>query len=108
MPNIFISYRRDESAGYAGRIHERLATLYGSDAVFMDFDDISPGMDFVQTIENRLSSCQVLMVLIGKRWLSVQNADGKRRIDDPIDFVRIEIATALARRVTVIPVLLNN
>src|SRR5689334_8256872 len=67
MPKVFISYRRDESTGYAGRIHERLARLYGTDCVFMDVDDIDPGTDFIATIESRISSCDVLLVLIGNR-----------------------------------------
>jgi hypothetical protein len=64
MLKIFLSYRRDESTGYAGRIHERLAHLYGPDSVFMDMDDIEPGTDFVKTIESQVSSCDILLALI--------------------------------------------
>jgi hypothetical protein len=106
-PKIFISYRRDESTGYAGRIHEGLARVYGTDSVFMDMDDIDPGADFVRAIEDQISACDVLLVLIGNQWLTVQNA-GKRRIDDPNDFVHVEISRALARDIRIIPVLLNN
>jgi hypothetical protein len=108
VTSVFISYRRDESAGYAGRIHERLASVLGTRAVFMDFDDISPGADFVKTIEGSLDSCDAVLVLIGRRWLEYRGADGRRRLDDPGDFVRIEVAAALARNVRVIPVLLNK
>lgn len=108
MPTIFISYRRDESTGYAGRIHERLAGKFGTRSVFMDLDDIKPGKDFIQVIEDHIASCDFLLALIGKQWLTLQTADGRRRIDDPNDFVRIEIARALARNVRIIPVLINN
>jgi hypothetical protein len=108
MAGVFISYRRDESAGYAGRIHERLASVLGSGSVFMDLDDINPGADFVKTIEGSLGTCDAVLVLIGKRWLEHRDAEGKRRLDDPRDFVRIEVAAALARDVRVIPVLLNK
>jgi len=105
---VFISYRRDDSAGYAGRIHERLASVLGEDAVFRDFDDLRPGMDFASAIEQEISSCTVLLVLIGERWLEARDARGRRRIDDPGDFVRIEVSRALSRNVRVIPVLLGG
>jgi len=108
MPRIFITYRRDESTGYAGRIHERLANLYGTASVFMDVDDIDPGTDFVDAIENRISSCEVLLVLVGKRWLTMQDSNGRRRIDDPNDLVRIEVANSLAANKRIIPVLLDG
>ena len=108
MPRIFISYRRDESTGYAGRIHERLAALYGADSVFMDVDDIQPGTDFVDAIDHHISSCDALLVLIGSRWLTAQDSAGRRRIEDPADFVRIEIAQSLARSKKIIPVLLDG
>jgi hypothetical protein len=108
MPSVFISYRRDESAGYAGRIHERLSSVLGNRSVFMDLDDINPGADFVKTIEGSLGTCDAVLVLIGRRWLDYRGADGRRRLDDPGDFVRIEVAAALERNVRVIPVLLNK
>ena len=107
-PKIFISYRRDESASYAGRIHERLKSLFGADSVFMDFDDLKPGEEFGPAIESAVDSSDVLLVLIGKRWVNYRNAGGQRRIDDPQDFVRMEIAGGLKRKVRVIPVLLND
>jgi len=108
VPKIFISYRRDDSQGYAGHIYERLAMVFGADAVFMDVDDIAPGTDFVRTLENSVGSCDVMLALIGNRWFEAKDAAGRRRIDDPQDFVRAEIAGALERNVRIIPVLLNN
>src|SRR5262245_28159099 len=108
MPKIFISYRRDDSQGYAGHIHERLSNVFGTDAVFMDVEDIAPGADFVRRIEESAGSCDAMLVLIGKRWLEAKDDAGRRRIDDPQDFVRAEIAGALGRNVRIIPVLLNN
>src|SRR6478735_2338220 len=108
MPTIFISYRREDGAGYAGRIHERLASVFGSESVFIDLDDIPPGVDFVSKIQETVAACDVMLVLITRRWLELRDASGRRRIDDPADFVRIEIGKALARNIRVIPVLMNN
>ncbi|MEZ5611947.1 MAG: TIR domain-containing protein [Rhodocyclaceae bacterium] len=105
---IFISYRRDDSAGYAGRLYDRLAARFGSDRVFMDVEGIEPGTDFVVAIEKAVSSCAVLIVLIGDEWLSVTDASGKPRLDDPHDFIRLETATALKRDIRVVPVLLEG
>ena len=108
MPTIFINYRRDDSAGYAGRIHERLASVFGSKSVFIDLDDIAPGVNFVSTIEESVAACDVMLVLIGKRWLDSRDGSGQRRIDDPADFVRVEIGKGLARNVRIIPVLIGG
>ena len=105
---IFISYRRVDSEGYAGRIYDRLAPHFGADAIFMDVDDIPAGVDFVKFLENEVQSCDVLIALIGRQWLNVKDEHGKRRLDSPKDFVRIEIATALERDIRVIPVLLGG
>jgi len=105
---IFISYRRIDSEAWAGRIYDRLTPHFGGDAIFMDVDDIPAGVDFVNYLENEVQSCDVLIALIGKQWLNVKDAHGIRRLDDPNDFVRIEIATALKRDVRVIPVLLGG
>jgi hypothetical protein len=91
MPTIFINYRRDDSAGHAGRLHDRFVSVLGGRSVFMDLDDIQPGANFVNAIEEQVGACDVMLVLIGKRWLA-RDAAGRRRIDDPDDFVRIEIA----------------
>ena len=105
---IFISYRRADSAGYAGRIYDRLSAHFGEDAVFMDVDKIKAGDDFPLALKDALLSCDVLITLIGKQWLSITNPDGKRRLDNLEDFVRIEIATALERKIRVIPVLVDG
>jgi formylglycine-generating enzyme required for sulfatase activity len=105
---IFISYRRTDTAGYAGRIYDRLVTHFGQDAVFMDVDTIEAGLDFVEVLQNAVQSCDVLIALIGHRWLENKDADGKRRLDNPEDFVRIEITAALDRNIRVIPVLVDG
>jgi beta-lactam-binding protein with PASTA domain len=108
MPGIFISYRREDTAGHAGRIFDRLRERFGRDKVFMDVAGIEPGVDFVEAIDRAVSSCDVLLVIIGKKWLSCSDASGKRRLDDPKDFIRLETATALRRDIRVIPVLVQD
>lgn len=105
---IFISYRRADSAGYAGRIYDRLAGHFGENAIFMDVDTIEGGSDFIKVLEDAVQSCDVLIALIGKQWLTIKDKDGKSRLDNPEDFVRIEIATALKRNIRVIPVLVDG
>ena len=99
MDGIFISYRRDDSAGYAGRLYDRLAAQFGADRVFMDVAGIELGTDFVTAIEQAVGSCQVLVVVIGDEWLSTTDAAGRRRLDDPHDFVRLETGVALEREI---------
>ncbi|MFV0662972.1 MAG: TIR domain-containing protein [Denitromonas sp.] len=108
VDGIFISYRRDDSAGYAGRLYDRLAAHFGADRVFMDVEGIEPGTDFVDAIEGAVASCRVLIVLIGDEWLSATDARGRRRLDDPHDFIRLETRAALARDIRVVPVLLDR
>jgi hypothetical protein len=108
MASIFISYRRDDTSGYCGRINEHLVSTFGRNAVFMDLDDIDPGVNFVRAIDESLLRCDVMLVLIGKGWLDARDASGRRRIDNPDDFVRIEVAKALERNIRVIPVLVNK
>jgi hypothetical protein len=105
--NLFISYRRSDTPGYAGRLYDRLCRYYGEDRVFMDIDSIQPGDDFVDVIEKAVSSCKVLIAVIGKQWLT-DPAGTNRLLDNPHDFVRIEISTALARNIRVIPVLVQG
>ena len=105
---IFISYRRDDSAGYAGRLYDRLVNHFGADRVFMDVAGIEPGVDFVEAIEKAVGSCSAFIVLIGRQWLAVTDAKGHRRLDDPSDFVRLEVFTALQRNIRVIPVLVQG
>ena len=107
MHGIFISYRREDAAGYAGRLYDRLAAHFGDERVFMDVEEIEPGADFVDAIARAVGSCEVLIVIIGNEWLAVDSA-GHRRLDDPTDFVRIETATALVRGIRVVPVLVDG
>jgi hypothetical protein len=107
MPGIFISYRREDCPGHAGRIFDRLRSRFGSDVVFMDVTAIEAGVDFVEVLHKAVGSCDALLAIIGPQWLSASH-DGKRRLDDPNDFVRIEIAGALERNVRVLPVLVEG
>lgn len=109
MADLFISYRRDDSQAITDRIHEHLTRAFGDSAVFKDVDDIPIGADFRQTLQARVHECAVLLVVIGRQWLEITGDDGRRRLDDPDDFVRIEIEAALNRdNVLVVPVLVNN
>jgi hypothetical protein len=105
---VFISYRRQESSGPAGRLYDRLAARFGDDRVFMDVDTIALGVDFAEVISQAVSSCEVLLAVIGPRWLAATDEDGRRRLDDPDDLVRLEIAAALERDIRVIPVLVEG
>ena len=108
MPGIFISYRREDTSGEAGRLYDRLAGHFGKDQVFMDIDTIRPGVDFVEVINDAVGSCEVLVAVIGKQWLTVQDENGNRRLDDPEDFTRLEITAALDRNIRVIPALVGD
>ena len=108
MARIFISYRRDDTAGHSGRLSDHLSEHFGMHEVFRDIEDIEPGLDFVQVIEQQQGSLQVLLALIGKQWLTITDEHGRRRLDDPNDLVRVEITTALQRNVRVIPVLVQG
>jgi len=105
MSGIFISYRREDSAAHAGRLYDRLSSRFGAEQVFMDVDDIPPGADFAAHIDAKVASCDAMIVVIGKNWLTVRNAQGQLRLSDPADFVGLEVALALQRGVLVIPVL---
>lgn len=106
---IFISYRRDDSAGYTGRLYDTLCTQFGADQIFMDTDQMEPGVDFVTVIEEAVGSSDVLLAVIGRRWLTSTEGN-TRRLDNPRDFVRLEIVTALNRTVPVpvIPILVEG
>jgi hypothetical protein len=108
MARIFISYRREDSGASAGRLHERLRGHFGPDNVFMDIDTIEPGLDFTEVIERTVASCDVLIALIGRQWLTSTDTAGQRRLDDSEDFVRREITTALRRNIRVIPALVQD
>ena len=105
---IFMSYRRQESAYPANWLCTRLSEQFGDGHVFMDVDDIEPGANFVDVINAAVGSCEVLLAVIGDRWLTITDAVGRRRIDDPVDFVRLEIEAALTRKIRVIPILVNG
>ncbi len=108
MTSIFLSYRREDSRHQAGRLHDRLVTHFGPSQVFKDVDSIPLGWDFREVLTERVAACDVLLVVIGDRWLSVVGQGGARRLDDPGDFVRIEIEAALGRKIPVIPVLVGD
>jgi hypothetical protein len=104
---IFISYRRDDSAGYARAIYEQLVKRFSKDRIFMDVDSIEPGLPFDQVIKQAVDRCEILLAIIGKGWIE-QKAGGGPRINDPNDFVRVEIVAALSGNTRVIPVLLDG
>jgi TIR domain len=105
---IFISYRRNDSAGTAGRVHDRLEREFGRDLLFMDVDTVPLGANFVKVLRNAVSNCDILIAVIGPNWLDARDEQGNRRLDNPDDFVRIEIATALRRDIPVIPILVDG
>jgi TIR domain len=106
--SVFISYRRDESAGYAGWIADSFEEYFGEDKVIRDIDVLESGLDFSEAIERALESSEVLVAVIGKHWLTATDAAGQRRLENPDDYVRVEIATALKRNMRVIPLLVQE
>jgi hypothetical protein len=106
--SVFISYRREDSADVTGRINERLTQRYGHNVVFQDIDNIPLGVDFRQHLDRALSQCNVLLAVIGDRWIEGENGVGQRRIDDPRDHLRLELEAALRRDIPVIPVLVRR
>src|SRR5688572_19729476 len=104
---IFISYRRKDTDYPAGWLFDRLADRYAGQ-VFKDVDSIELGDDFVEVITAAVGSCDVLLALIGNQWVTIAAKDGRRRLDNPDDFVRVEIEAALTRNVRVIPILVGG
>jgi hypothetical protein len=102
---IFISYRREDSADISGRIYDRLADHFGNAAVFKDVDDIPLGVNFKTYLNDIVKQCAVELVVIGPQWLDVTDRSGRRRLDDPTDFVRIEVEAALRRDIPIVPLL---
>ena len=106
---IFLSYRREDSADIAGRIFDHLERRFGRDRLFLDVDAIPYGEDFRHRIDQALSHTGVLLAIIGDRWLDAEDpASGARRLDDPDDYVSVEISSALERSITVVPVLVGE
>jgi TIR domain/WD domain, G-beta repeat len=107
MPSIFVSYRRTDAPGHAGRLYDRLADRFGEASVFKDLDSMEPGADFVEVIEETVARCDALVAVIGREWLGATPGGG-RRLDDLEDWVRLEIANALERKIRVVPVLVGG
>lgn len=105
---VFISYRRADSAGHAGRLRDALAEHFGAERVFMDMDSIGYGADFARAIEQAVGSSAVLIVVIGREWLSVADEQGRPRLENSDDFVRLEVEAGLKRGLTVIPALVEG
>lgn len=109
MQGIFVSYRRLDSQSAAGRLADHLREHLPRVPLFRDVETIEPGVDFVEAINRALQSCGILLAVIGPRWVSLTDANGRRRLDDPNDYTRLEIVTALQRNnVRVIPVLVEG
>jgi TIR domain len=104
-PRVFVSYRRDDSAGHAGRLHDGLVARLGAQQVFQDVVAIEPGVDFVDRLEQAIADSDVTLVVIGAGWLAATQPDGTRRIDHEDDYVRREVVAALAGAGRVVPVL---
>src|SRR4030095_13673989 len=104
---IAISYRREDSLPITGRLYDHLQAKFGKHNVFMDFDSIPPGVDFREKIKETIERSSLVIAVIGPRWFGEQG-DGSRRIDDPIDVVRLELEHAASRGIPIIPLLVNN
>jgi hypothetical protein len=106
--NIFINYRRGDDPGFTQALYGRLEQAFAPERLFMDIDNIAPGLDFVAVLNEQVARCDVLIAVIGQDWLSASDETGQRRLDNPDDFVRIEIESALSQKKRVIPVLVND
>ncbi len=105
---IFVSYRRGDSRGDAGRLTDKLKSHFGEKQIFRDVEAIEAGVDFVEALNQAVSRCAALLAVIGPNWVKIADERGQRRLDDPNDFVRLEIAAALQRDIRVIPVLVGG
>ncbi|MGA3307315.1 MAG: UDP-3-O-acyl-N-acetylglucosamine deacetylase [Xanthobacteraceae bacterium] len=108
MYKIFICYRRQDSAGYAGRVYDRLEREFGNDLLFIDVASMPLGVSFVKILRDEVAKCDVLLAVIGQQWINATDTNGNRLLDDPNDWVRIEIRAALDRDIPVIPILLEG
>jgi uncharacterized membrane protein YhaH (DUF805 family) len=105
---IFISYRRGDSQGATGRLFDRLLQHFDHAEVFMDVDDLEPGVDFVKALDEQVANCTAFIAVLGPDWLTAKDHADQRRLDDPSDYVRLEIEAALKRDIRVIPVLVDG
>jgi TIR domain-containing protein/SH3 domain-containing protein len=105
---IFINYRRGDDPGYTGRLFDRLQEVFAPEQLFLDVDNIAPGLDFVRVLDERIAESDVVLAVIGKGWIDARDAAGARRLDNADDFVRVEIASALNQDKRVIPVLVGE
>lgn len=105
---VFVSYRRADSPQVTGRIYDKLVACYGADNVFKDVDSIPLGSDFRKVLEESIAGCDILVAVIGRQWLSAVDALGRKRLEDPSDFVRIELGSALGRKMRIIPLLVDE
>ena len=108
MTKVFLSYRREDSGGYAGRIQDQLVQALGSDILFMDVDAIPLGANFVRVLHDEVAKCEVLLAVIGRNWLDARDEHGNHRLENPNDFVRVEIGAALQRDIPVVPILVDG
>jgi hypothetical protein len=108
LRSIFISYRRNDTEGEAGRLFDDLVSEFGENSVFMDVAAIEAGRDFRKVIDESVATCGVLLAIVGKNWVDAKDENGNRRLDDAMDFVRLETASALRRDIPVIPVLVRG
>jgi hypothetical protein len=108
MSEIFISYRREDAPAHAGRLYDGLVDEFGAHQVFMDVDNLEPGVDFVERLHTAVGTADAVLVVIGRGWLSAKNIEGERRLDDPEDFVRLEVGLALTGEPVVIPILVGG
>ena len=106
---IFLNYRREQSEWPTGRLHDRLVEVFGRERIFTDVDSIGPGQDFTKVLEDAVGSCRVLLAVIGRDWVNARDDEGRRRLENPHDWVRVEIESALRRPgVLVIPVFIDG
>lgn len=108
MSSIFLSYRRADSIGWAGRLNDSLRRLLPDVRLFMDVEDIPIGVDFEEFIGTAVARCDLLIALIGPEWADERDEKGQRRLDAPIDYTRTEIKAALDRNIRVVPVLVGG
>ena len=106
--DIFISYRREDSADVTGRIYDRLVAAFGRETIFKDVDSIPMGVNFKEYLDKQVQHTRVMLAVIGPKWLTVTDSQGARRLDNPADFVRIEVEMGLQRKIPVIPLLVSG